>query len=167
VSRSSWPWRPAQLLLPSTASARPDAGTHGRSRLERELHERSDMAAGRDPAAFSYLRSARHGEAWEVSPRLEHELGECSVMAAGRAPPAISWGLRLERDTGTYSRRSSAMMAADRAPAVSCLRSAGEQDTWLFAPGWSLGGSAHRFFILGGAGCLDPRPEPFHDSVRA
>jgi hypothetical protein len=132
VSRSSRPLRPAELLLPSTASARPDAGTHGRRRLERELHERSDMAAGRAPAAFSCLRSARHGEAWEASPRLERELGECSAMAAGRAPPAISRGRRLERDTGAYSRRSSAM-AAGRAPAVSCLRSAGEQDAWLFA----------------------------------
>jgi hypothetical protein len=166
VSRSSRPWRPAELLLPSTASAWPDAGTHDRRRLERELHERSDMAAGRAPAAFSCLRSARHGEAWEASPRLERELDECSAMAAGRAPPAISWGRHLERDTGTYSRRSSAM-AAGRAPAVSCLRSAGERDAWLFAPGWSLGGSARRFFILGGAGCLDPRPESFHDSVRA
>jgi hypothetical protein len=87
-------------------------------------------------------------------------------MAAGRAPLAISWGRRLERDMRTYSRRSSAM-AASRAPTVSCLRSAGEQDVWLFALGWSLGGSARRFFILGGAGCLDPCPEPFHDSVRA
>jgi hypothetical protein len=165
VSRSSRPWRPVELLLPSTASAQPDAGTHGRCRLERELYERSDMAAGRAPAAFSCLRSARHGEASEASPRLERELGECSAMAAGRAPPSISWG-HLERDTGTYSKRSSAM-AAGRAPAVSCLHSAGEQDAWLFALGWSLGGSAHRFFILGGAGCLNPCPEPFHDSVRA
>jgi hypothetical protein len=90
VSRSSRPLRPAELMLPSTASARPNAGTHGRRRLERELRERSDMAAGRAPAAFSCLRSARHGEAWEASPRLERELGECSAMAAGRAPPAIS-----------------------------------------------------------------------------
>jgi hypothetical protein len=166
VSGSSWPWRPAELLLSSTASARPNVGTHGRRRLERELRERSNMAAGRSLAAFSCLCSARHGEAWKASPRLERELGECSAMAAGRASPAISWGRRLERDTGTYSRRSSAM-AAGRAPAVSYLRSAGEQDAWLFAPGWSLGGSARRFFILGGAGCLGPRPEPFHDSVRA
>jgi hypothetical protein len=166
VSRSSRPWRPAELLLPSTASARPDAGTYDRRRLERELRERSDMAVGRAPAAFSCLRSARHGEAWEASPCLERELGECSAMAAGRAPPAISCGRCLKRNTGTYSRRSSAM-AAGRAPAVSCLRSAGEQDAWLFAPGWSLGGSARRFFILSGAGCLDPRLEPFHDSVRA
>jgi hypothetical protein len=132
VSRSSRPLRPAELLLLSTASAQPDAGMHGRRRLERELHERSDMAAGRAPAAFSCLRSARQGEAWEASPRLEPELGECSAMAAGRAPPAISWERHLERDTGTYSRQSSAM-AAGRAPAVSCLRSAGEQDMWLFA----------------------------------
>jgi hypothetical protein len=109
--------RPAELLLPSTTSARLDEGTHGRRRLERELRERSDMAAGRAPAAFSCLRSARHGEAWEVSPRLERELGECSAMAASRAPPAISWGRRLERDMGTYNRRSSAM-AAGRAPSV-------------------------------------------------
>jgi hypothetical protein len=81
VSRSSRPWRPAKLLPPSTASAQPDAGTHGRHRLERELRERSDMAAGRAPAAFSCLRSARHGEASEASPRLERELGECSAMA--------------------------------------------------------------------------------------
>jgi hypothetical protein len=131
VSTSSRPWRPAELLLPSTASARPDAGTHGRRRLERELRERSDMAAGRAPAVFTCLRSARHGKAWEALPRLERELGECLAMAAGQAPPAISWGRRLERDTGTYSRRSSAMAADD----VSCLRSAGEQDAWLFAPG--------------------------------
>jgi hypothetical protein len=90
VSRSSRPWCPAELLLPSTASARPDAGTHGRRRLERELRERSDMAAGRAPATFSCLRSARHWEAWEVSPRLERKIGECSAMTAGRAPPAIS-----------------------------------------------------------------------------
>jgi hypothetical protein len=132
VSRSSRPLRPTEILLPSTASARPDAGTHGRRRLERELRERSDMAADRAPATFSCLRSARHGEAWEALPRLERELGECSAMAAGRAPPAISWGRRLERDMGTYIRRSSTM-AAGRAPAVSCLRSAGEQDAWLFA----------------------------------
>jgi hypothetical protein len=69
VSRSSRPWRPAELLLSSTASARPDAGKHGRHRLERELRERSDMAAGQAPTAFSCLRSARHGEAWETSPR--------------------------------------------------------------------------------------------------
>jgi hypothetical protein len=62
VSRSSRPLRPAELLLSSTASARPDAGTHGRRRLKRELFERSDMAAGRAPAAFSCLRSARHGK---------------------------------------------------------------------------------------------------------
>jgi ferric-dicitrate binding protein FerR (iron transport regulator) len=83
------------------------------------------MAAGRAPAAFSCLRSVRHGEAWEALPRLERELGECSAMAAGRAPPAISWGRRLERDMGTYSRRSSAMVAG-RAPTVSYLRSADE-----------------------------------------
>jgi hypothetical protein len=57
--------------------------------------------------------------------------------------------------------------AVGRAPAVSCLRSAGEQDAWLFAHGWSLGGSARCFFILGGDGCLDPCPKLFHDSVRA
>jgi hypothetical protein len=90
VSRSSRPWRPAELLLPSTVSARPDAGTHGRRRLDREFYEHLDMVADRAPAAFSCLRSARHGEAWEASPRLERELGECSAMAAGRAPPAIS-----------------------------------------------------------------------------
>jgi hypothetical protein len=157
VSRSSRPWRPAKLLLSSTASARLDARAHGRFRLERELHERLDMAAGRAPATFSCLRSARHGEEWEASPHLERELGECSAMAAGRAPPppAISWGRRLKHDMGTYSRQSSAM-AAGQAPAVSCLRSAGEQDMWLFALGWSLGGSARHFFILNGAGCLDP-----------
>jgi hypothetical protein len=49
VSRSSRPWRSAELLLPSTASARPDAGMHGRRRLERELHERSDMAPAELP----------------------------------------------------------------------------------------------------------------------
>jgi hypothetical protein len=140
VSRSSQPWRSAELLLPSNASARPDTGTHGRRCLERELHECSNMAAGRAPATFSCLCSARHGEAWEASPR-RLASSASSAMAAGRATPAISWGCRLERDTGTYSRRSSAM-AAGRAPAVSYLRSAGEQDAWLFAPGWSLGGSA-------------------------
>jgi hypothetical protein len=132
VSRSSQPLRLAQLLLLSTASTRPDAGTHDRRCLERELRERSDMVFGRAPAAFSCLRSARHGEAWEASPHLERKLDECSAMVAGQAPPAISWGRRLEGDTGTYNRRSSAM-AAGRAPAVSCLRSAGEQDAWLFA----------------------------------
>jgi hypothetical protein len=81
-------------------------------------------------------------------------------------PPPSPRGATSSATQVRYSRRSSAM-AASRAPAVSCLRSAGEQDAWLFAPGWSLGGSAHRFFILGGVGCLDPRPEPFHDSVRA
>jgi hypothetical protein len=132
VPRSSRPWRPAELLLLSTASARPDAGTHSRRRLERELREHSDMAVSQAPAAFSCLRSARHGEVWEALPRLERRLGECSAMATGRAPPAISWGRHLERDTGTYSRRNSAM-AASRAPVVSCLRSAGEQDAWLCA----------------------------------
>jgi hypothetical protein len=75
--------RPTELLLPSTASARPDAGTHGRRRIERELHERSDRATNRAPAAYLCLRSARHGKAWEASPHLERELGECSAMAAG------------------------------------------------------------------------------------
>jgi hypothetical protein len=92
VSRSSWPLRPAELLLPSTASARPDVGTHGRRRLEHELRERSDMAAGRAPATFSCLHSARHGEAWEASPHLERELGECSAMAAIQAPPPSPGG---------------------------------------------------------------------------
>jgi hypothetical protein len=92
VSRSSCPLRPAELLLSSTAFARPDAGTHGRRRLECELRERSDMEAGRAPATFSCLRSARHGEAWEASPRLERELGECSAMAASRAPPPSPGG---------------------------------------------------------------------------
>jgi hypothetical protein len=83
VSRSSRPWRPAELLLPSTASAQLNAGTHSRRCLKRELRERLDMAAGRAPATFSCHRSARHGEAWEALPRLECKLGECSAMAAG------------------------------------------------------------------------------------
>jgi hypothetical protein len=122
------------------------------------------MAAGRAPAVFSCLRSARHREAWEASPRLERELGDCSAMAASRAPPTIFWGRRLERDTGTYIRRSSAM-AAGRAPASArpvsrtrgCLLLVGPStarpaassssaglDAWIHAQSRSMTLSEHR-----------------------
>jgi hypothetical protein len=92
ISTSAWPWRPSELLLPSPASARPNAGTHRRRCLEHELHERSTMAISRAPAnapllspTSAQLDTGKHGRCC-----LERELYECSSMAAGRAPAAIS-----------------------------------------------------------------------------
>jgi hypothetical protein len=98
VSRSSRPWRPAKLMLPSTASAQPDTGTHDRRRLERELRERSDMAAARAPAAFSARPDmGKHGRrrlassASSVSAR-PWRLAELPPSSPGGAAWSAIWG---------------------------------------------------------------------------
>jgi hypothetical protein len=58
-------------------------GTHGSRHLERELRERSAMAAGLDPADVSWPRSAGRGDTREAPPRARAPRGE-----AGRG---LSW----------------------------------------------------------------------------
>jgi hypothetical protein len=99
--------KPYLILLPSIASARPDAGTHGRRRLERELRERSDMAAGRAPAAFSCL---------------ERELGECSSMAADRAPPPSPRGAASSATRGRTAGGAQPWRPAELPPSPASAR---------------------------------------------